>query len=147
MQLVSRKSIYSCLVLVISITINVTSALQCTHCLDPKSCRSSSRAVECAVDNVSLHHRLLGYQNPSLASAGDGSADGYKCFDLNITYTSPLTGMSLQVDQKGCTYNGTDFCSGWNNETTQVAWCSTCNSSDECNKQPPSNLTDNGSLP
>uniref|UniRef100_C6ZQU7 Putative salivary secreted peptide of the 13 kDa family n=1 Tax=Ochlerotatus triseriatus TaxID=7162 RepID=C6ZQU7_OCHTR len=133
MQLVPKGSICSCLIVLFSILINVTSALQCTHCLDPRSCRSNPEAIECAVDNVSLHRRLLGFQNPSLASAGDGSADGYKCFDLKMTYTSPLTGSTVLVEEKGCTYAGTDLCSGWSS-TTQVERCSTCDSDDECNK-------------
>lgn len=113
-------------------------ALQCSNCFDPKACRSSPVAtVECSEENVSLHHRLLGYQNPTLASAsgatGDSSA-GYKCFDVKLSYTSALTGSTVLIEQKGCTYAGTDLCSGWNTEIAQVTRCSVCDSGDECNK-------------
>lgn len=125
------------IIVVISI-ITDANALQCSNCFDPKACRSSPVAtVECSEENVSLHHRLLGYQNPTLASAsgatGDSSA-GYKCFDVKLSYTSALTGSTVLIEQKGCTYAGTDLCSGWNTEIAQVTRCSVCDSGDECNK-------------
>lgn len=125
------------IIVVISI-ITAANALQCSNCFDPKACRSSPVAtVECSEENVSLHHRLLGYQNPTLASAsgatGDSSA-GYKCFDVKLSYTSALTGSTVLIEQKGCTYAGTDLCSGWNTEIAQVTRCSVCDSGDECNK-------------
>ncbi|EAT38250.1 AAEL009852-PA [Aedes aegypti] len=122
------------ILVLICATTKATSALNCSNCLDPYSCRSSPVAtVECSEENVSLHHRLLGYPNPSLTASSSDPA-GYKCFDVKLTYTSALTGSSVLVEEKGCTYAGTDLCNGWNTDITQVTRCSTCDSGDECNK-------------
>ncbi|XP_065090232.1 uncharacterized protein LOC135711361 [Ochlerotatus camptorhynchus] len=130
MQFVSGILTFQCLLVLTAIFVSVSNALICTTCLDDASCTNKTETQECTAVLVTLHHNLLLVNNPSLNVS---QSDVFKCYDLAMSYQSPLTGSTVLVVQKGCTYNATKFCEGWVNTTT-ITRCTTCDSGDDCNK-------------
>uniref|UniRef100_A0AAG5D1W3 Uncharacterized protein n=1 Tax=Anopheles atroparvus TaxID=41427 RepID=A0AAG5D1W3_ANOAO len=120
-------------VLVLAAFVGNGSALLCRNCISSssfKECESMGDVQQCDANIVNANHAIHSGDNPTL-SPGNGTA--FKCYRIQISGMHPNgTVNGIRSYARGCTFNSTNFCSGWMSGLN-VSSCGTC-TTDNCDQ-------------
>lgn len=109
------------------------SALLCRNCLSSTNfehCETMGEVQQCNATIVNANHANFNSDNPTLV-AGNGTE--FKCYRMQVNRLN-LNGTATNLHNyaRGCTFNSTNFCSGWVT-TLNVTSCGTC-TTDNCDQ-------------
>ncbi|XP_055600328.1 uncharacterized protein LOC129749390 [Uranotaenia lowii] len=116
-----KSSCISVFIVILGLLLNEGHCLSCDTCHSTASwadCEKVAQSVEC--DPINIQGTLLywGKKNPTLTTAAlNADLTRFKCFQLDLTQEG-----EDQHFMKGCTFEQTDLCSGWD-EGVKVKNC------------------------
>lgn len=111
------------------------SALMCRNCVSRNSfeaCELMGDVQQCNATIVNANHAIHNPNNPTLLP---GNATEFKCYRIQVAALFPNgTDSGTRGYARGCTFNSTNFCSGWVSGLN-VTSCGTC-TTDNCDQNP-----------
>lgn len=100
-------------------------AVQCNMCVDRfnwTKCDDSAKPRECSDDLVMGTHGYLAQYNINLNGSSTTADRQFRCFRLELE----IDVETVQVFIRGCTYDDSFFCDGWNNNGAKATNCAVC---------------------
>ncbi|XP_050093769.1 uncharacterized protein LOC126576508 [Anopheles aquasalis] len=128
-------SITVCALVVLGMMVGSGWSLICRNCFSTESfakCELMGLPVNCTAQLVNENHARFFPDNPTLVP---GNETEFRCFRIN-GWRKGVNGtdIGLRGFGQGCTFNSTDFCSGWSG-TLNITGCATC-TKDNCDQEP-----------